>query len=306
MRERRSIRPQRVAVGLLGVAVAVGLVVGCSRATQNAAAPAASPTSLAATPKADGGAATAGEAATATPALDGSPAEVGRKVVSTATLKVSTDDLAAGKGRAAEAVRELGGFVYGEQSELSGTARVTVTYKVPPEHFDEALTRLAGLGTLQSQEIKTDDVTTKVVDLDARIAAAEASLDRLRGLYAKAGTVTELAALENEVARREADLESLRGQARTLDRQVELATVQLTLTSAVATAGAQQARDLSAPGFVEGLRRGWDAYVGAVGWTATVVGALLPFVVAVAVVVLPATWLLGRRHRRRDAVPMAT
>lgn len=297
---RRGV-PVRVAAVVVaaGAVVVGGLLAGCSSSdrasTASAPAAAARPDAAPPTTVASGGATAAGSA------LDAGPAETGRKVVSTATLKVGTEDVAAAKGRAAAVVDDAGGFVYAEQSQYDSTAQVTVTYKVPPDRFDEVLAALAGIGTLQSQDITTDDVTAKVVDLDARIQAAEASMARLGGLYDKAGSVAELTALEREIATREGELESLRGQARTLDKQVELATVKLTLTARVATPGAQRQADTSPPGFASGLAAGWAAFVGVVGWTATIAGALAPFIVAAAVVVLPLTWVAARRRRRTTA-----
>lgn len=299
---RRRGAPVRIGWAGLGVAAvaAIGLLAGCSssdRASTASAPAAARPDAAAPTTVAAGGAAAGGSGS----ALDVGPAETGRKVVSTATLKVGTEDVATAKGRAATVVKDAGGLVYAEQSQYDSTAQVTVTYKVPPDRFDEVLAALAGIGTLQSQDITTDDVTAKVVDLDARIQAAEASTARLRGLYDKAGSVTELTALEREVATREGELESLRGQARTLDKQVELATVKLTLTARVATPGAQRQADTSPPGFASGLAAGWAAFVGVIGWAATIAGALAPFILAAALVVLPLTWLLARRRRRTAA-----
>lgn len=297
----RGVPARMAAVVAVAVVVAVGsLLAGCSKSDQastaSAPAGAARPEASPSTTVPSGGAGAGGSSA-----LDAPPAETGRKVVSSATLKVGTDDVTDAKARAAGVVKDAGGFVYAEQSQYDRTAQVTVTYKVPPDRFDEVLGSLAAIGTLQSQDITTDDVTAKVVDLDARIQAAEASMARLGGLYDKAGSVAELTALEREIATREGELESLRGQARTLDKQVELATVKLTLTARVATPGAQRQADTSPPGFASGLAAGWAAFVGVVGWTATIAGALAPFIVAAAVVVLPLTWVAARRRRRTTA-----
>ncbi|MFN8041075.1 MAG: DUF4349 domain-containing protein [Acidimicrobiales bacterium] len=305
MSRRRGARMRVGAVIAATAAVALGgLLVGCSSSSRSSTSASKADSAPA---EASSGASSGAQASPTTvpsgaaggsSALDAAPAETGRKVVSTATLKVGTDDVADAKARAAGVVKDAGGFVYAEQSQYDSTAQVTVTYKVPPDRFDGVLAALASIGTLQSQDIATDDVTAKVVDLDARIQAAEASTARLRGLYDKAGSVTELTSLEREVATREGELESLRGQARTLDKQVELATVKLTLTARVATPGAQRQADTSPPGFASGLAAGWAAFVGVVGWAATIAGATAPFLVAAAVVVLPLTWLLARRRRR--------
>ncbi len=77
--------------------------------------------------------------------------------------------------------------------------------------------------------------------------------------------------------------------------------MKLTLTARVATPGAQRQADTSPPGFASGLAAGWAAFVGVIGWAATIAGALAPFILAAALVVLPLTWLLARRRRRTAA-----
>ncbi len=229
--------------------------------------------------------------------LDGSPAQTGRQVVSTATMAVKVDDVVPAKEKATASIEGLGGDLYNEQTSLSTRSTATVTYKVPPEKFNEALRDLAGLGKLSSQDVKTEDVTQQVVDLDARIRAAEASTQRVTDLVGRTNNVTELANLENEVQRRQAELESLRGQKRTLDARIDLATIVLTLSNDDAPAKPSEAH---LPGFLDGLSGGWTAFINVMTVTGAVVGALIPFAwIAVLVAVL--IWLLRRKSRSARA-----
>ncbi len=68
------------------------------------------------------------------------------------------------------------------------------------------------------------------MDLQSRITTAQASVDRLRGFLEQAGTLEDIAQLELQLLERETDLEVLRGQLRTIQDQVSLATIFLTLT----------------------------------------------------------------------------
>ncbi len=237
--------------------------------------------------------------------LDAPASETGRKVVSTGSLTVRTDDVVSAKSKADEVAVNLGGLVFGEQTTVSSTSKSQVTLKVPPEAFEQALRELAGLGRLVSEEVKTDDVTQQVVDLDARIHSAEASLARVRDLVGRTNNLTELASLENEVQRRQADLESLQGQKRTLEGRTDQATIVLTLETAAVPPGSREAsaappEPSHLPGFADGINVGWNALVS----TGTVVGAalglVLPFVWLAAPIA--AVWMLGRRrHSRRLA-----
>jgi hypothetical protein len=80
--------------------------------------------------------------------------------------------------------------------------------------------------------VSADDVTERVVDLESRIATAEASVERLRGFLEGATDIDAIAELEAQLLERETTLETLRGSLRTIRGQVDLATIFLTLTEA--------------------------------------------------------------------------
>jgi len=200
-------------------------------------------------------------------------------------MTVKVDDVVAAKERAKVKIDSIGGMLFNEQTSLGARSSATITYKVKPETFSDARRDLATLGKLASEEVKTDDVTQQVVDLDARIRAAEASTQRVSELVAKTDDVTELANLENEVQRRQAELESLRGQKRTLDARTELSTIVLTLTTDESTAQPKPAEAKALPGFLDGLNGGWNAFLGVVSVSGAVLGALLPFAWIVVLVI---------------------
>jgi hypothetical protein len=156
--------------------------------------------------------------------------QTGRSIVYTANLVVEVDDVIAAGEQALAAVAGLGGALYGQETTTGPEARSVLTIKVPPENFSEALGRLAGIGRLVSQSVFTDDVTERVVDLESRITTSEASVVRLRALLTAATDMEDIASLERELLQRETDLELLRGQLRTVEGQVALATIVLSLT----------------------------------------------------------------------------
>ena len=161
-----------------------------------------------------------------------SPADLGRSIIFVASVDVVVDDVTLAASQAKIAIAGLGGLVFGENTTIGSEARTTLEFKVFPEDFQEALTRLEGLGELRAQQITADDVTERVVDLESRITTASASVDRLRGFLETATDSARVAELELQLLERETLLEQLRGQLRTLQDQVDLATIFLTLTEA--------------------------------------------------------------------------
>jgi hypothetical protein len=221
-----------------------------------------------------------------------------REIVYTANLDVEAVDVEDAADQASRSVERAGGFVFDQVAELEKDREITVTFKVPPAEFDEVVGELSGLGELQTRNVAADDVTGEVVDLEARLATAEASADRLRGLLAGAGSVGELVSVEQALAQREAEVEAISARLRTLDAQVDLATVTLRLTEQPPEDEKKNGGG-GIPGFVDGLDTGVGAFVNGARVVATVVGFLLPFVAAAAVV--SGLVLLGVRRRRRTA-----
>jgi len=200
-------------------------------------------------------------------------------------------------------VEAAGGFLSGQRSDLSGDASAVLTFKVPPDAFLDALGDLADLGDLVERRVGSDDVTEQVVDLEGRLAATTASVDRLRALLADAADVPQVVAVEGELARREGELESLTGQLRSLRESVDLATVTLTLTPPPGSPGRPD-RDHD-PTFADGLRTGGRALATVARAGATALGFALPFLAVAAVVALPARWGWRRWSRLRPAARAA-
>ncbi|MDQ3147042.1 MAG: DUF4349 domain-containing protein, partial [Actinomycetota bacterium] len=220
-----------------------------------------------------------------------------RSVIRTASLEVRTADVAETSERALAVAEAAGGQLSSQQSQLEGDTTATLVFKVPPEAFARVLADLADLGELTSREVGSDDVTTEVVDLEGRLAAVTASVERLRALLAQAADVPQVVAVEGELARREGELESLTGQLRALRAQVDLATVTLSLREPPPVVGEEAEVSDDIPGFMRGLRTGAVVFVNVAQAVVTGVGFVLPFLALALLVGLPLRWALLRRRR---------
>ncbi|MEW2326867.1 DUF4349 domain-containing protein [Micromonospora chersina] len=218
-----------------------------------------------------------------------------RAIIYTGTLRVRVDDVERAAREASTAVTAAGGFVGGDQRNSdSADARAELVLRVPADRFTNVLEALAKLGRQERREVRTEDVTEETVDLDARIATQRARVDSARRLLARASSITDLVTLENEVGRREADLASLEAKKRRLADLTALSTVTVTFVGPEAAA-TEDEEDL---GFLAGLRGGWSAFLGSLRVALTVLGAVLPFAVAIGVPVALVVALARRRGRR--------
>ena len=160
------------------------------------------------------------------------PINLGREIIFTADLVVAVSDVGSSGQEATGEIQSLGGFLFGQQTSGGAEPRSVLTFKIVPERFQEALDRLGSIGEVRQQSVNASDVTERIVDLESRIDTATASVERLRALLGEATDIKAIVELESELLARETELETLRGSLRTLQDQVALATIVLTLTEA--------------------------------------------------------------------------
>jgi hypothetical protein len=179
--------------------------------------------------------------------------------------------------------------------------------RVPEASLDRALSLITGQGGVGrelSRSATAEDVTGDLADLGSRVATQRASVDRIRALLAKATSLQQVVLLESEVTKRESDLEALQARQAALADRADLATLTVDLRTTAAVAKVEPAKEKNA--FLQGLDSGWRALVASLTVVLTVVGALLPLAVVVALVGGPVLWFLRRRRRPARAVPAAS
>ena len=240
----------------------------------------------------DGGAVRAADGAM----LDSDATE--RSYVTTGYITVTAEEPIEAAAEAIKIVEAVGGRVDSRQeyAPVDGDkGSATLTLRIPATEQTATIERLRGLGDVQNVSISSDDVTTVVQDLDGRITALRASVDRLLGLLATANDAETLVTIESSLSERQGELESLIAQQRNLDDQVSLSTITLTLQS-VADAPAENPDT-----FLTGLETGWGAFVGFLSGLLVLLGVLLPWLVFLAVLLGIAYGIYRVRKRRAPA-----
>ncbi|MFY1634146.1 DUF4349 domain-containing protein [Solwaraspora sp. WMMB335] len=218
-----------------------------------------------------------------------------RSIIYSGSITIEVTEVSAKAAEAATIARSVGGFVGRDQrSEYDSYGRATLELRVPAAEFDVVVDRLSRLGEELSRELSTQDVTEEVIDLDARIATQEARVRSGRALLARAETLAELVMLEGELARREADLAALQARKRGLDDLITLSRITVELVGPDATPPEEE----SELGFLSGLAAGWRAFVASLRVLVTVIGALLPWLIALGVPALGVLWLVRAVNRR--------
>jgi hypothetical protein len=199
------------------------------------------------------------------------------------------ESIAAKANAAALIAAQTGGSVDADDRASGKYPSASLILRVPPEDLTAVLTRLSQLGTEKSRHLSTQDVTSKVADVNSRVNSARGAIVRLRDLYQHAVKVADVIEIESELSSRESDLESLQAQQRALTAQTSMATITLTLTTAAVVAKPPAKHHDDRSGFLGGLHNGWDAFSRGAAAVATAAGAVLPFAI-----LLLALALIGR------------
>jgi hypothetical protein len=219
-------------------------------------------------------------------------------IIYTGEIAVRVTDVDEAAGEVIAIADRFDGFVSADRRSIDPEETfASLELRIPSEDFTAAVEALGDIGEEERREIDTEDVRAEVVDLEARIATAQASVDRTRALLARAESIAEIVSVEGELTKREATLASLQARQRELADLTALSTITVTLLGPSAVLE----DDEPELGFLAGLSAGWNAFTRALVVLVTVLGALLPWLVAAAV---PATAVVWWARRRRSGHPV--
>ncbi|MBH0777492.1 DUF4349 domain-containing protein [Nocardia bovistercoris] len=182
-----------------------------------------------------------------------------RKEVVTGSVDITAHDPIAAAATVADRVRAAGGRIDSrtEQPDTEDNdPAATLTVRVPGDKTDAFIDGLGGVGEVTRVSTNREDVTMQWEDLDAKIKALQASVDRLRALIASATNTADLIAAENALSSRQGELDSLTAQKRRLDDQVALSSLTIDITAT------ETETEGSGPdNFWDGLVSGWNSLV---------------------------------------------
>ena len=247
----------------------------------------------------DGRAGTAESLAEGGIAFDAAVPDASRDVITTGYMSVtvkSPDEASADAIRIAESVggRVDGRNEYAPRDGNRGSA--TLTLRIPASELTATLDKFKAIGTLQEVSINSNDVTMQSRDLEARITALDASVDRLLALLTKAEDTDTLIQLETAISGRQGELESLKSQKRYFDDQVAMSTLTLSLISEA------DAPTIEPGNFIDGLVTGWNSFVAFFAGVLVALGVLVPWLILGAIIAgIIMLIVRSKRRSRRNA-----
>lgn len=171
------------------------------------------------------------------------------QIVKTGALSLEVADIDQSTTLAKAAVAGLGGTV--SQSNRSGSGdylTASITFRVPSARWDDTLTALHKLGSkILSEETNSTDVTSQVVDLDARLDNLKRTEAALQAIMDKAVLMADVLAVQNQLTQTQGQIEQLTAQRDHLTNQAAMSTLTVTfqLPSKTVTTQAAQGWTLS-------------------------------------------------------------
>lgn len=216
-------------------------------------------------------------------------------VTVTTSVRVTNVDDAAAKIRAE--VERAGGYVASSNAQGGDDASATMDLRVPGSKTASLRKTLAAVGEVTSESEKVDEVTEQRADLAARLHNARTQEARLLEIMTqKTGTIAEVIDAEKELARIRDTIERLEAEQRTMESQIAMSTIHVTLT----TPGAASVAAWQTPG--SSVASSWAAGVKAakaiVVYAAMAAATLAPTFLPLIALTLLAVAILRRRKAR--------
>jgi hypothetical protein len=158
--------------------------------------------------------------------------EVTPLIARTAQLELAAKDFARTRKNIEAVVTRHHGY-FGEmtaRADSSAPQSLSAKLQIPSAELSATLAELKALARVVSETQTAEDVTRQSSDLNARLANARLSEERLRGLMnGRTGKVSEVLEVERELTRVRGEIEQMEAERRGLTGRVDVATIQVTL-----------------------------------------------------------------------------
>ncbi len=226
------------------------------------------------------------------------------QLIRRADLSLVVTDLKATVQQVTTLVRQQSGDVLQLQEDAAGGDRsrpsVQMGVRVPQAKLDTILEALSGLGTVEQRIVIAEDVSTQLIDLDARLRNQKRTEAQLLEILDRSGSVGDVLKVTQELSKTRESIEQIEAQLKYLRTQVAFSSIQLNLSQSPSSALPTQPLSTE-------LQDAWNQSTHALGEFTTDLMQLGIWLLVyspywlIAVVILWATHLHRRNHPRAIA-----
>ncbi len=161
------------------------------------------------------------------------------QLVKTAELSLRLESIDKAMVQLRQIVRSKQGDIYDFQDdrlpENGRNHQATLMLKVPSTALEHTLAEIAKLGRVESQGIKSEDVSQQLVDTDARLKNLRQQEDLTRKIMDRSGSVKDILAVSKELAAIRDQIERLDATVKNLRQQVAYSTINLRIEESQST-----------------------------------------------------------------------
>lgn len=224
------------------------------------------------------------------------------KIIRTASLTLATREYDAAMAQLRASVEQYGGWISycSESTTSSGLHRATLTLRIPSERMDAFMGVTGDIGRVTSRSESATDVSDSYYDTKTRLATQQALLARLQALITDAADLSDLLELENQIANTQYTIDRLSGSLQATDRQVDYATVDVSLREESPADEIVQTDLTLGQRIVSAFTTGWEAFSDFMADIVLFLAAALPFILVVIVVVLVIRVVRKRSKAHKD------
>jgi hypothetical protein len=227
--------------------------------------------------------------------MDSGQRNSGQQFIRTGSVSMTSNNTIETVAGITALVEQFNGSISQEEIRtIEDNDYANMTVRVPDSDLEEFVVEVRTLGETTAFSISEIDVTLTITDLDARINSLNVTINKLLELQEQAATVTDLVAVEAELATRTAERDSLVAQRAVVQDQVAESTVYIDISPDLV-------KSTSSPDFIGGIESGWQALINMAAGAVTLIGFLIPIVIALVIVIgllVIATRLIKRARQR--------
>ncbi len=221
----------KLALPVLAIGLLLGTV-GCS--TSSAPSSGAPPQSMPAAAEknlADN----AADASSLSQQLD--PQSAKPQLIKTASLRLSVRSIDQTITEIRSLLKQQQGDIYNfndARGNENNERRVSLEIKVPQQNLDQTIAAISQFGTVINTQIQSEDVTTQIVDTEARLKNLRQQEAMTQKIMNRSGSIKDVLAVSKELALVREQIERLDAQVKQLRGQVAFSTITLNLQAAIA------------------------------------------------------------------------
>jgi len=151
-------------------------------------------------------------------------------IIKTGTMTLQVGAIGVEITSATNRIDALGGYASGSQSSGSGeSAQATIAFRVPAARWDEAMNAVRGLAIeVLTEDSATEDVTSQVVDLGARIRNLQATERALQSIMDKATAIKDVLSVQAELTTVRGQIEQLTAEKAHLEERAAYSSLTVT------------------------------------------------------------------------------